>query len=211
MNFHYPDWNAARYATDEGYRSIEGARYLKRAAFNDPCRVIIGAEGKGFPGWVVTDKAFLEVTDEKSWREYFVPGVIHSVLAEHVFEHLTEPACRAAFRNIHKFLVQGGDFLVSVPDGYHPNQGYLNQVRPGGTGEGANYHKMLWRMPELRCVLEDSGFVVHPIEYWSKGASFHRVSECPHREHLRRTFCKDHRNREGVVAYTSLILRAIKE
>lgn len=207
---HHPFWDAKRYATDLAYRAQVGAQYLERAAFNQPCNLIVGAEGKGFPGYTITDKEYLDITDTCSWDRYFRSQTVDSVLAEHVFEHLTDGEIIAALELMYIFLVTQGKITISVPDGFHPDPDYIEQVVPGGTGPGADDHKQLFNIHSLRNRLENAGFLVIPIEYWDNQGVFHRNPDCPERKVLRRTFDKDLRNRTGEVGYTSLILQGVK-
>jgi len=42
---------------------------------------------------------------------------------------------------------------VAVPDGFHPNPGYIERVKPGGTGPGAGDHKILYTYRTLSAIL----------------------------------------------------------
>jgi len=216
MNTYYPDWDASLYATDLEYRKRVGEEYLKRAAFNDPCHLILGAEGKCFPYWTVTDKEFFDVTCREDWEKYFKPSVVHAVMAEHVFEHIEPDECALAFSLIYEYLRPSGYFLISVPDAFHPSPEYAEQVGVGGTGPGAEDHKVFWDIHTLRRYLEEASFRVTPLEYWdyavgTNNALFHSAPEKGMLKNLLRTFATDPRNRHGSIAYTSLILLATKD
>ena len=58
-----------------------------------PLRVVLGAGGTSYPGWIGTDRETLDLTSPRDWSRLFAPGSIDRLLAEHVFEHLTVP-CR---------------------------------------------------------------------------------------------------------------------
>ena len=59
-------------------------------------------------------------------------------MAEHVWEHLSEADARAANRLCFRYLKPGGVLRLAVPDGLHPDPGYIDEVRPGGTGAGVD-------------------------------------------------------------------------
>ena len=56
--------------------------------------------------------------------------------------------------NCYEFLRPGGRLRIAVPDGFHPEPGYIEYVRPGGTGIGADDHKVLYNYQSLRKLLE---------------------------------------------------------
>jgi predicted SAM-dependent methyltransferase len=51
------------------------------------------------------------------------------MLAEHVWEHLTEEEGLAAARACFKYLSPGGFLRVVVPDGLHPDPAYVEWSR----------------------------------------------------------------------------------
>ena len=53
--------------------------------------VILGAGPVTMPGWVATDSAVLDVTSSRAWKRLFTPNSIDRLMAEHLFEHLSEP------------------------------------------------------------------------------------------------------------------------
>jgi len=50
----------------------------------------------------------------------------------------------AANKNAFDFLRIGGTLRIAVPDGCHPDPNYIEHVRPGGTGAGADDHQFLY-------------------------------------------------------------------
>ena len=41
-------------------------------------------------------------------------------------------------------MIPGGNFRIAVPDGFHTDPSYIENVKPGGTGEGSEDHKNLF-------------------------------------------------------------------
>ena len=118
---------------------------LKRAT-----KVIIGAGGKSYDGWVSTDIQNLDITKRSDFEKYWNSDTIEAFLAEHVWEHLTQEEGIAAFENCYNLLKPGGYLRLAVPDGYNPNPDYIKHVKPRGTGAGAEDHKTLYNTTYLR-------------------------------------------------------------
>ena len=49
--------------------------------------------------WVATDSEVLDVTSSRAWKRLFTPVSIDRLMAEHLFEHLSEPIARLRSRN----------------------------------------------------------------------------------------------------------------
>ena len=82
-------------------------------------KVIVGAGGTSEPGWLALGESDLDVTDFEQWAQRFAPSSLDAILAEHVWEHLTEIEALAATRNAAYFLRPGGILRIAVPDGLH--------------------------------------------------------------------------------------------
>ena len=173
-------------------------------------KIIIGAGGIAYPGWVSTTKEQLDVTKKDNFWHYWKEDSRTAFLAEHVWEHLESPDAARANSLCFTFLRPGGRLRIAVPDGFHPNQDYINRVRPGGTGAGAEDHKVLYTYKTLREQLKQVGFQVELLEYWDEHGVFHATEWSLKDGHIRRSQNHDPRNREGALVYTSLIADAIK-
>jgi predicted SAM-dependent methyltransferase len=99
---------------------------------------------------------------------------------------------------------------IAVPDGYNPNPHYIDYVRPGGTGAGADDHKILYNYVTLKSSLEGAGFEVQLLEYWDEKGEFHFINWTDEAGHIMRSRRYDKRNQEGNLNYTSLIVDAVK-
>jgi predicted SAM-dependent methyltransferase len=173
-------------------------------------KILIGAAGQGNPGWLPTEKRFLDVTERGCFTLYWKPGSRRAFLAEHVWEHLDEEEAGKAIANCFEFLRPGGRLRLAVPDGCHPDPAYIESVRPGGTGAGADDHKVLYNYGSLSGKLALAGFRVELLEYWDESGRFHAREWSPEDGHIRRSSRHDPRNRAGTLAYTSLIVDGIK-
>ncbi|HXY37929.1 MAG TPA: methyltransferase domain-containing protein [Planctomycetaceae bacterium] len=182
----------------------------KRVRQASPLRIVLGAGGLYDPGWIPTDVDVLDILDEWHWRRLFREGSIDALLAEHVWEHLTPDEGLRAAQNCHRFLRPGGYLRAAVPDGFHPSPEYIERVRPGGTGPGANDHKLLYNNASFRSLFESAGFQVELLEYFDSASQFHATDWDPARGKIDRSQRFDERNKGGRLVYTSLILDARK-
>ena len=185
-------------------------RYRRHFVLRRARRVVVGAGGIPQPGWVETDIATLDVTEAAHFRQFWRPGTREAFMAEHVWEHLTPLQAAEANTNCHRFLRQGGWLRLAVPDGYRPDPEYLERVRPGGTGPGAEDHHVLYNYQTLADSLQEAGFKVRLLEYFDEQGTFHEASWDPGRGMIRRSRRFDPRNQDGHVRYTSLIVDAMK-
>jgi predicted SAM-dependent methyltransferase len=178
-----------------------------------PLRFVIGAAGKGNPGWFSTDEQFLDLTRRDQWASYFSPGSISALMAEHVWEHMTPEEAEVAASIVFDYLRPGGYFRVAVPDGFHPDPTYQEGIRVGGAlpGQHSNDHKVLYTYATLRAHFERAGFVVTPYEYFDEKGVFHYAPWHPRDGFIRRSRDHDKRNRRGnPLVYTSIVLDAVK-
>ena len=179
---------------------------VKRA----PVRLNVGAGTTKLPGWVATDIDTLNLLVRQDWVNLVKPGTIELILSEHVWEHLSLNDGMLAARHCFEFLKTGGKVRIAVPDGLKPDKTYQEHVRPGGTGPGADDHKMLYTYETLSSVFEKAGFQVTLLEYWDKSGSFHSKDWDPAEGMIHRSKRFDKRNTGGTLNYTSLILDAVK-
>ena len=178
--------------------------------FQHARKVTIGSAGISSPGWLATDQDTLDIVDRESFLRYWKPNSLEAFVAEHVWEHLTEKEAMQASANCYEFLRLGGRLRIAVPDGFHPDPVYIECVRPGGTGPGADDHKVLYNYQSLKEQLEKAGFIVSLLEYWDEDGNFHFKEWSSEDGHIRRSKRYDPRNQDGSLTYTSLIVDAIK-
>lgn len=175
-----------------------------------PTRVVVGADGVFAPGWLPTDKDFLNLLEPDDWRRLFPSKSIDAILAEHVWEHLTVEEALTAARTCFEYLRPGGYLRVAVPDGLHPDPNYLEQVKPGGAGSGADDHKTIYTYKTFRELFERVGFLVNMLEYFDEAGEFFFKAWEPADGMIHRSIRYDRRNRDGIPHYTSIILDARK-
>lgn len=175
-----------------------------------PLRIIVGASGVSQRGWIATEADFLNLLRESDWRRYFEERSIDAILAEHVWEHLSEEDGRLAARVCFTFVKPGGYLRVAVPDGLHPDPAYVANVRPGGSGDGALDHKILYTHQTLRALFEGVGFDVELLEYFDERGDFHCSEWLASDGRINRSRRFDKRNADGGLHYTSIILDARK-
>jgi len=173
-------------------------------------RIMVGAGGIPCRGWLSTDKGSLDISDRDNFARYWRPNSRLVFLAEHVWEHLGSCEARRANTNCFEFLRPGGRLRIAVPDGFHPDPAYIEYVRPGGTGAGADDHKVLYNYKLISEELKNTGFELKLLEYWDENGQFHFQEWSSKDGHISRSKRYDPRNQDGALAYTSLIVDAIK-
>lgn len=176
----------------------------------DPIKVVIGSGGIYEKDWIPSEAHFLNLLDESTWIKYFQENEIQYLLAEHVWEHLTLDQGKIASDICYKYLRNGGRLRVAVPDGFHKDQKYIDYVKPGGSGAGADDHKVLYNYETLSSVFTESGFEVELLEYFDSKKQFHGNKWGIDQGYVRRSLEHDKRNASGEPNYTSLIIDAIK-
>jgi predicted SAM-dependent methyltransferase len=170
--------------------------------------VVIGSGDKAFDNWFTTDVDILDITRPADWSALFEPNSIDRLLAEHVFEHLSEDECRAAFAECQRYLKPGGLLRIAVPDGYRRDPEYVAEVTPPKDG-----HKSLFTIDTLPALLEGAGFRVEPLEYFDRDERFHARPWDEREGFITRSkpFDTQERFKRGELFYTSLIVDARKE
>lgn len=185
------------------FRKIRGRRVLK---------INVGSAGINFsPEWIATDIDTLDITKTTDWLNILLYLKADYIMAEHVWEHLTVSDTKLANKNCHRFLKRGGKLRLAVPDGFNPDPDYINYVKPGGYGAGAEDHKVLYNYKLMTTRLQKAGFKVKLLEYWDEDGKFHFEDWRSEEGHIMRSKRYDKRNQEGKLGYTSLIVDAIKE
>lgn len=173
-------------------------------------KLIVGGAGITFGGWINSDIDTLDITSFDDWFEYFELDEISNILAEHVWEHLTEDDSKRALNNSFLFLMKGGRLRIAVPDGNFPDEEYINYVKPGGSGIGSDDHKILYTYEVLRKKMEESGFEVELVEYFNENGHFSKSNWSVEDGFIHRSSEFDRRNKNEL-KYTSLILDGIKK
>jgi predicted SAM-dependent methyltransferase len=173
---------------------------------NDSINLIAGAGPFKFKGWFPTDIATLDVTNENHFQKYFKDKKINKILAEHVLEHLTNEELELMVNHLYKYSADDINIRIAVPDGFHKDEKYIQTVKPGGTGIGADDHKHLFNYKTLSSIFERKGFVPYPKEYWDENGEFHTSYSNDEFGTIRRSFINDERNKDKLPQYTSLIV-----
>ena len=168
--------------------------------------LIIGAGPTKYKGWFPTDIVTLDVTNKNHFKKYFKKKKINKILAEHVLEHLTVSELELMIQNFYKYSDQKVNIRIAVPDGFHKDKNYIDAVKPGGTGEGADDHKNLFNYKSLSALFEKYGFKANLVDYWDEEGEFHNSYSNDENGYILRSFLNDKRNKDGKPNYTSLII-----
>ena len=173
-------------------------------------KIVLGAAHEHNPGWILTWASTLDVTQAAHFERLLAGRSADAFLAEHVWEHLDAHATQQANALCFRYLRSGGHLRLAVPDGLHPDPDYIAQVRPGGTGIGAEDHRVLYDHRMLCASLQRAGFETRLLEYWDEHGQFHHRDWDSRDGHVVRSRRYDARNRNDALRYTSLIVDALK-
>ena len=154
------------------------AKYLvlriRRMRLRRAKKVVLGSGGISVAGWFATDRDVLDLSDPKIFAEIWPKPFVSHFVAEHVWEHLEPSTAVTAVENCARALVSGGRLRIAVPDGRHPDSKYVEAVRPGGNGPGANDHKCLYTLESLSELIRRGSLCPIPLEWWDEDGVFHR-------------------------------------
>ncbi len=192
-------------------RKKMGRIYFEKAIKRDKLNIVVGASGVYEKGWIPTDQEYLDLLNEKNWKKYFKENRIEAVLAEHVWEHLTLEEGVIAAKTCFEYLKKGGYVRLAVPDGFFPDEDYIENVRPNGRGAGFHDHQVLYNYKTLTLVFEKAGFKVRLLEYYDEHGVFHFEEWDQNDGMIFRSSRFDERNIDGNLKYTSIILDAVKK
>lgn len=190
---------------------IEAQRRLQQvAAGGGPLRIVVGAAHTLYDGWISTNIDSLNLLDLSDWQTVVGDLKLDRVLAEHVWEHLSPDDGIKALKNVAMHLKSGGRVRIAVPDGHHPDASYIEHVRPGGIGPGADDHKILYTLETLEAAVRKAGLEPEVMEYWDTKGRFHAREWDPVDGQVLRSKEHDPRNADGILHYTSLIVDGVK-
>jgi predicted SAM-dependent methyltransferase len=185
-------------------------RELKSKADKGSLKIVVGASRVFEPGWEPTEIDYLNLLKDEDWSYYFKPNSVEAVLGEHVWEHLSYDDGLLAAKNCYKYLKPGGHLRIAVPDGNHNDPAYIDMVKPGGTGDGADDHKLLYTQKTLTELLTTAGFKVRCLEWFDEHGKFHFEKWDVKDGMIWRSKQFDERNKSGLLKYTSLIVDGVK-
>lgn len=183
---------------------------FKKAIKNKPLKIVIGSSGIYQKNWAASEVDFLDLLKEKDWKKFFSENCIQTILAEHIWEHLSKKEGLQAAKRCYRYLKEGGYLRVAVPDGLHPSQEYINAVKPKGKNSKIHKHKILYTYQTLKEIFESVGFKVKLLEYFDKNSHFHYKPWLAEEGMIARSSRFDERNAISNLAYTSIILDAYK-
>jgi predicted SAM-dependent methyltransferase len=161
--------------------------------------------------WILSEYDALDASKASDWQRLFGDERLTNILAEHVWEHIPDEETRLSNQNCYDWLQKGGRLRIAVPDGNNPDKEYIEWVRVGGTGVGADDHKILYTYDVMKNRLEKAGFRVELLEYWDENGKFNYTDWSLDGGMIHRSRRYDPRNKDGKLGYTSLIVDAVKD
>lgn len=182
---------------------------ISKLAIDNKIKLIIGASSQKYEGWIQTQKEDLDLTKRLDWEKSFGVRKIHNILAEHVWEHLTEEEAVIAAKILYDFLDKGGLIRIAVPDGNFRSEWYQNIVQVGGPGPKDHptaSHKVLYTYQTITKPFTQAGFEVDLLEYCDDNGVFHYKKWDEKEGFIYRSRGFDHRNQNGEIGFVSLII-----
>jgi predicted SAM-dependent methyltransferase len=167
-------------------------------------RIVVGAERTRFDGWIPTEQEVFKLPIESDRLRCFKRVSLDGILAVHIWEHLAPEESVIAARNCFTLLKSGGYLRVAVPVGFHPDADYV--ARTGGSGSGADDHKVLYTHDRFRDLFYSIGFDVVLLECFDERGEFHYQEWGSADGFVERSKRFDSRNAEGRLSCTSIIL-----
>lgn len=180
----------------------------KNRKMNKKLQIIFGAGNTYQKNWISTEQENLDLLKVDTFNKLFKKNEISNILAEHVFEHLSLENGIQAIKNLKPFLKINAKIRIAVPDGYFPSKEYINYVKPGGVGPGADDHKMLYNFKTIS-KLFDNDFKINLLEYFDEQGNFQYKKWDINDGKVIRSRYFDPRNTDKQVNYSSLIIDAI--
>ena len=174
-----------------------------------PIRLFLSAGQYQRDGFISTQQDELNLLRREDWEASFADKKVSVILAEHVWEHLTFEEGKIAAKTFYEFLEPGGLLRCGVPDGYFPNEDYQQAVAVGGPGPAAD-HKVVFNYHSFPGVFESAGFKLQLLEWWDEQGQFHCQDWDAAQGLIYRSSRFDHRNQDGELNFTSLIVDAVK-
>jgi len=192
-------------------RRSRATRLLRRQIESrDRIRLAIGSESHCSEDWIPAEIDQIDLVNPASWSSFFQKSSLDAILAEHVWEHLSEQDGKTAARNCFQFLRPGGYLRVAVPDGFHPSQQRRTLQRLGGSELGTGGCATLYNHYSFADAFLAVGFQVQLIEFFDQEGVFHSNHWDVSKGLVKRTLLFDERNIAQPFAYTSLVLDAVK-
>lgn len=195
------------------HRVKSGPDRLRRLLATLPDRkLVVGSSERADAGWIPTEQEYLDLTLPHTWQRFLAPDSLDAILAEHVWEHLTEPEAQLAAANCFRYLKPGGYLRVAVPDGYHPSPEYQSWVKVGGAlpSQIGNDHHVLYTYRTLREHFEAAGFAVTLYEFYDETGIFHCRDFDVAKGKIWRSRRFGSMSANGAIRDTSVILDAVK-
>tara|TARA_Y100000389_G_C17450986_1_gene514789 strand:+ start:1880 stop:2503 length:624 start_codon:yes stop_codon:yes gene_type:complete len=189
---------------------IENKNLIKKIKKTNNLKIILGSSDTKYKNWISTNERNINLLSEKTFQKIFGNKLVDNFLAEHVFEHLTKEEGKLAIKNCYKFLKPNGILRIAVPDGFFPDQDYIDATKPHGWGSGAYDHKVLYNYQTIKEIFDHNKFHLNFIEYHNEDKKFFEKKLTDINGHILRSKYNDERNKEGKINYTSLIVDAKK-
>lgn len=194
---------------------------MKKKPF--PIKLIVGAGGDRYPGWLSTEQKYFDITKEEDWEKHFrydqpvwnqkiekwqyeFMPVVGRILADYVFQDLDEIAVEHTLKLAYKYLVYGGKIRIAVPDMLHPDPRYVEQMKEIP-------HQSEWTAIKLARLMKAAGFNSTIKEGFGDAGFFHVSTWYRVDGYCKRSFWYDPRNMtmDDKFLWTCVIVDGVKQ
>lgn len=163
----------------------------------------IGSGILDYDEWLGLNLPFFDLTNAKLWAYFFKEAPINNILLEHVLEHLTPQDVEKSLSFARKYLRKDGVIRIAVPDKNHPDPEYIEYVRPGGSGAGADDHKSFWNYSDFIDLAKSLNYKYRLCEYYDEQGKLNMEVMDSENGTITRTARKEVK---GIDNYSSLII-----
>ena len=179
-------------------------RQIRELSKSNKVKLNIGSGILTYDNWLDLNLPFFDLTRSDLWAYYFSDAPINNILTEHVLEHLTVEDVKTSLTFAKKYLHENGVIRIAVPDKNHPNPAYIEYVRPGGSGSGADDHKSFWNFSDFIDLAKDLGFAYALQEHYDEKGKLILGELNPERGIITRT--AQNKTKSHIADYSSLII-----
>lgn len=165
-----------------------------------------------FNDFICTDIHNFNLLNKRQMAKFLNKYKIRHIIAEHIFEHLTQEEMIKAISNLNSFMEIGSRIRIAIPDGYNPSTKYIKNVDINGCGPGAEDHKQLLNYHLVNKIFKKNfpNHEIQFIEYFDEKNLFHSNTYINIGKDITRSSLSKSYNKSFELSHLSLIFDFIK-
>lgn len=152
-------------------------KIILRCRIQSACsvKIIIGAGGTEYEGWISTELKQLDITSEKDFTCLFSGRLIDNLLLEHVVEHIEYEEFLKFLVLVKRFLSAKAVVRIAVPDANHPSSYVRALTGVNGLEPGAEDHKVFYSVEDFEYIAVMTGYSLRKNEFFDNTGLFKSV------------------------------------